>query len=215
MSQYIPVPVPQPVVYTLEHVSTVPVDEWHAFVLAVTEAFWQLPGTLRPASQDRQFATMLRASELFPEPFMLAFCGERADPVCLTVERERNRNTLSLQELDFRQQPGDFFARVVMVLLHNLCPGHFRVHSTAGYASWRLPHLWAERHLNLMLDVPQPPVSLSRPASLPGMDNATEGAVLWLMLALLSGPERGLTRSEWALIAETEHRLLSPETVSR
>ncbi len=41
-------PASMSVVYTIEHVSTVPLRHWHAFVLAVTETFWQLPVRLRP-----------------------------------------------------------------------------------------------------------------------------------------------------------------------
>lgn len=41
MSELSSRPAREPVVYTLEQVSTIPEKQWHAFVLAVTETFWQ------------------------------------------------------------------------------------------------------------------------------------------------------------------------------
>ena len=117
-------PASMSVVYTIEHVSTVPLRHWHAFVLAVTETFWQLPVRLRPG--NTYLPSLNRAADLFPVADVMAFCGDTGGsvwPVNMTIERERNRNTLSIQELDFQHQPCDFFARIVMVLLHNLCPG--------------------------------------------------------------------------------------------
>ncbi|GAA3592256.1 hypothetical protein GCM10023078_19920 [Gibbsiella greigii] len=211
MSQHSSAPESTPVIYTIEQVNTVPLADWHAYVLAVTEAFWQLPEILRPTSQDKQFATISRSSELFPEPSMLAFCGEKSRPACLTIERVRSRNVLTIQELDFQQQPCDFFARVVMVLLHNLCPGHFRVHSTAGSSSWRLPQRWAECHLNMTLTTPQQPTS--QPPSFE-VDTRVVGSVTWLMLTLLTESQRGLSRREWKLIAEIEMSLYQPGNIA-
>ncbi|MCX8369068.1 hypothetical protein OTG33_21695 [Escherichia coli] len=55
MSELSSRPAREPVVYTLEQVSTIPEKQWHAFVLAVTETFWQLPEALR----KRQRSTVL------------------------------------------------------------------------------------------------------------------------------------------------------------
>ncbi|HBI8116864.1 TPA: hypothetical protein K8255_004653, partial [Escherichia coli] len=148
MSELSSRPAREPVVYTLEQVSTIPEKQWHAFVLAVTETFWQLPEALRP--QNAYFGSLTRASELFPVTDTLAFYCRSADglwSVNVTIEREHSRNILALNELNFGRQPGDFFARTVFVLLHNLCPDCFRIHSTAGGASWSLPLKWIKRYL--------------------------------------------------------------------
>lgn len=148
MSELSSRPAREPVVYTLEQVSTIPEKQWHAFVLAVTETFWQLPEALRP--QNAYFGSLTRASELFPVTDTLAFYCRSADglwSVNVTIEREHSRNILALNELNFGRQPGDFFARTVFVLLHNLCPDCFRIHSTVGGASWSLPLKWIKRYL--------------------------------------------------------------------
>ena len=56
-------PASMSVVYTIEHVSTVPLRHWHAFVLAVTETFWQLPVRLRPGNM--YLPSLNRAADLF------------------------------------------------------------------------------------------------------------------------------------------------------
>ncbi len=148
MSELSSRPAREPVVYTLEQVATIPEKQWHAFVLAVTETFWQLPEALRP--QNAYFGSLSRASELFPVTDILAFYSRSADglwSVNVTIEREHRQNILVLKELNFGRQPGDFFARTVFVLLHNLCPDCFRIHSTAGGANWSLPLKWIKRYL--------------------------------------------------------------------
>jgi len=199
-------PASEPVIYTLEHISTVGPDDWHAFTLAVTEVFWQLPTSLRPIKHAYTMRNMSQASDLFPQPSMLAFYGTAPWPVSLTVERERNRNVLSIQELDFQRQPCDFFARVVMLLLHNLCPRNFIIHSTAGGASWRLPKQWAEIHLNRLLSAPQP---------LPHYYDQVGGQIVSsLLLMLLDDPSRWISPTSWGFIAEIETRLYQPTSLT-
>lgn len=106
MSELSSRPAREPVVYTLEQVATIPEKQWHAFVLAVTETFWQLPEALRP--QNAYFGSLTRASELFPVTDTLAFYSRSADglwPVNVTIEREHRQNILVLKELNFGRQP--------------------------------------------------------------------------------------------------------------
>lgn len=195
-------PASMSVVYTIEHVSTIPLRHWHAFVLAVTETFWQLPVRLRPGNM--YLPSLNRAADLFPVADVMAFCGDSGGcfwPVNMTIERERSHNTLSIQELDFQHQPCDFFARIVMVLLHNLCPDSFRIHSSDEGRSWALPLRWIEQHLGLpeqpTLTAPQP--VLKTPVG--------EGAFDSLLLQLLSGGERVLSNEDWNAFVLAEFHL--------
>lgn len=107
MSELSSRPAREPVVYTLEQVATIPEKQWHAFVLAVTETFWQLPEALRP--QNAYFGSLTRASELFPVTDTLAFYSRSADglwSVNVTIEREHRQNIPVLKELNFGRQPG-------------------------------------------------------------------------------------------------------------
>lgn len=126
----------------------------------------------------------------------------------MTIERERSNNTLSIQELDFQHQPCDFFARVVMVLLHNLCPGSFRIHSSDEGRSWAIPLRWIERHIGLpeqsSLTTPQP--VLQTPVS--------EGAFDSLLLQLLSGGERVLSSEDWNAFVLAEFHLYELKRVT-
>ncbi|EMR0519986.1 hypothetical protein R2Y32_003918 [Klebsiella pneumoniae] len=202
-------PASMSVVYTIEHVSTVPLRHWHAFVLAVTETFWQLPVRLRPG--NTYLPSLNRAADLFQLPDVMAFCGDTGGsvwPVNVTLERERNRNTLSIQELDFHHQPCDFFARIVMVLLHNLCPGSFRIHSSDEGRSWALPLRWTELHLGLSeqptLTPPQPVIKTP----------VSGGAFESLLLQLLSGGDRMLSNEDWNAFTEAEYQLYELKRVT-
>ena len=141
----------------------------------------------------------------------MAFCGDTGGsvwPVNMTIERERNRNTLSIQELDFQHQPCDFFARIVMVLLHNQCPGSFRIHSSDEGRSWALPLRWIERHLGLpeqpTLTAPQP--VLKTPVRGDAFDS--------LLLQLLCGGERVLSNDDWNAFTEAEFQLYELKRVA-
>lgn len=124
---------------------------------------------------------------------VMAFRGDTGGsvwPVNMTIERERNRNTLSIQELDFQHQPCDFFARIVMVLLHNLCPDS-RIHSSDEGRSWALPLRWIEQHLGL----PEQP-TLTAPQSVLKTP-VGEGAFDSLLLQLLSGGSGAELYEDW------------------
>ncbi|MGC0622240.1 hypothetical protein [Escherichia coli] len=199
MSELSSRPAREPVVYTLEQVATIPEKQWHAFVLAVTETFWQLPEALRP--QNAYFGSLTRASELFPVTDTLAFYSWSADglwSVNVTIEREHHQNILVLKELNFGRQPGDFFARTVFVLLHNLCPDCFRIHSTAGGASWSLPLKWIKRYLGHE-NFSAPESVLTSPVRGDAFDR--------LLLQFLSGQGRQLSPDDWSALEEAEHQL--------
>ncbi|WP_158783889.1 hypothetical protein [Pantoea sp. BAV 3049] len=199
----------RPVIYTIEHVSTVPLHQWHAFVLAVTETFWQLPVRLRPG--NTYLPSLNRAADLFPVADVMAFCGDTGENAWLTnmtIGRQRNCNTLSIQELDFQHQPCDFFARIVMVLLHNLCPDSFRIHSSDEGRSWALPLRWIEQHLGLseQLKLTPPQPVLKTPVS--------DGAFDSLLLQLLSGGERVLSNDDWNAFTKAEFQLYELKRVA-
>lgn len=164
---------------------------------------------LRPG--NTYLPSLNRAADLFPVADVMAFCGDTGGsvwPVNMTIERERNRNTLSIRELDFQHQPCDFFARIVMVLLHNQCPGSFRIHSSDEGRSWALPLRWIERHLGLpeqpTLTAPQP--VLKTPVRGDAFDS--------LLLQLLSGGERVLSNDDWNAFTEAEFQLYELKRVA-
>lgn len=192
-------PTVEPITYTIEQVNTVVPHDWQNFVLAVTDTFWRLPPILRP--YDGQHRALTDVSGLFPDSGVLAFSGEtdaEHRPDVITVERIRSNNTLCVQEFTSQHQPYDFFSRLVMVLLHSLCPNNFRVHSSAGEASWSMPLRWLNRNLGW-------PV-LSAPLS-PSSVTVMAGVVDELLLTFLSDPKRSLNKDDWRILTETEHRL--------
>ncbi len=108
-------------------------DAWIDLTLAVTEVFWLLPAMIRPADIDQ-------ASDLFSDA------------------------VLDVAGLQFSQQPGHmqpvqqtrwidsrerFFGRLMLLLIHNLCPGSVRIERdthTAGFG-WEQPLIWLRHHL--------------------------------------------------------------------
>ncbi|MDY9250691.1 hypothetical protein UZ043_06440 [Escherichia coli] len=108
------------------------------------------------------------------------------------------QNILVLKELNFGRQPGDFFARTVFVLLHNLCPDCFRIHSTAGGASWSLPLKWIKRYLGHE-NFSAPESVLTSPVRGDAFDR--------LLLQFLSGQGRQLSPDDWSALEEAEHQL--------
>ncbi|MCX8967024.1 hypothetical protein EHW66_19195 [Erwinia psidii] len=199
-------PALKPVIYTLEQLGTVPESHWQAFILAVTETFWQMPARLRPG--NAYLPSLNRAADLFPVADVMAFCGDRVAcglPPGMTVGRTRCSTLQIHQTLNFHRQPCDFFARVVMVLLHNLCPGSFRVDSSDSGRCWALPLLWVKRHLGL----PQGP-GLRAPRPVPETP-AGNDAFEALLLQMVSGGERMLSREDWNAFVRAERQLYDAE----
>ncbi|MFB6328595.1 hypothetical protein D9O29_22595 [Pantoea vagans] len=187
--------------YTVTQKATVPHEQWVAFVLAITEVFWQLPKSLRPCDPTNGTQAE-RSSALFPDPEMFLFSGMNGDGFTdqsVLITRLRSNSTGGkLDVIAPHGQPVDFFTRLVLVLLYNHCEGCFEITSSAGAASWSLPVRWLCRH-NAMLN-------LTSPESFRD-DNVFNGTADELMLTMMSGAERIVTTQEWLLINEFEYRL--------
>ncbi|EPB6698538.1 hypothetical protein ACSABO_004796, partial [Escherichia coli] len=81
---------------------------------------------------------------------------------------------------------------------HNLCPDCFRIHSTAGGASWSLPLKWIKRFLGHE--------NFSAPESV--LTTPVRGDVFdCLLLQFLSGQGRQLSPDDWSALEEAEHQL--------
>ncbi|WP_261435879.1 hypothetical protein [Serratia ficaria] len=108
-------------------------DAWIDLTLAVTEVFWLLPAAVRPADIDQ-------ASDLFNDAVL--------DVVGLQFSQQPGHMQPVQQTLwvDSRQ---DFFGRLILILIHNLCPGSVRIErdtQTAG-CGWEQPLIWLRHHL--------------------------------------------------------------------
>ncbi|ELF4281880.1 hypothetical protein RNF85_000391 [Salmonella enterica] len=136
-----------PVIYTIEQLSTVPVETWNQFTAAIIDFYHCLPCCMRPVNPRRN-NEQTGAFSLFnpdsgPDSDELVFCGKTGEGYrrrIITISRERNRDVLSVDEIETEHQMSvDMFTRMVMLALHNICAAHFIVHSTAGACSWALP----------------------------------------------------------------------------
>lgn len=94
-------------------------DAWIDFTLAVTEMFWLLPASARPAGIDV-------AGQLSSWP----------------------ADTLPVQEIVPGDEASDFFNRLVLILIHNLCPGCVRIErELSSQSGWEQPLIWLRHHL--------------------------------------------------------------------
>ncbi|MEB7586100.1 hypothetical protein NGC36_12520 [Serratia rubidaea] len=117
-------------------------DAWIDFTLAVTEVFWLLPDEARPEG-------ITEAGQLF-DGMIFETAGLRVSP-----EPEENIPMQPVpyveERVEFFQRP-DFFHRLVLILIHNLCPGSVRIERNdtrlSKYPGWELPLLWLRHHLN-------------------------------------------------------------------
>ncbi|MGP6489981.1 hypothetical protein [Duffyella gerundensis] len=187
--------------YTVTQKATVPPERWAAFVLTITEVFWQLPVNLRPCNPVNGLR-MERSSALFPDPEMFLFSGMNGgnftDQSVLITRSRSDSTDGKLDVIAPHGQPVDLFTRLALVLLYNHCGDCFDITSSAGAASWSLPVRWLCRH-NATLN-------LSSPASFRD-DNVFNGTADELLLTMTSGGERVVTTQEWLLINEFEYRL--------
>lgn len=183
------------VVYSIEHRQSATDDEWRHFKTAVHFAFWRLPAMLKP--RDAFFNVPDSADGLFDGcSLVFAFAPHRL----VDIDQHHNGDTLSLQEINTDHAPGDFFCRVVLILLNTFCPSHSLIHSSAGENSWSLPMHWLNRQFggtDVQFVAPQP---VHRPSVM-------AVAVNELLLRMLSTPHQLAEPEDWWLLTELEHRL--------
>ena len=107
-------------------------DAWIDFTLAVTEMFWLLPASARPAGIDA--AGQLFAGGAFAGP-SIRLSSWPAD-------------NLPVQDVVSGDDESDFFNRLVLILIHNLCPGCARIErSLSNQSGWEQPLIWLRHHL--------------------------------------------------------------------
>lgn len=183
------------VVYTVEHRQSASDDEWRHFRKAVHSAFWRLPPMLKPRYS---FFYVPDSADCLFDGHSLAFAFTR---YCLIgIDQDHKGNTLSLQEINTDHVPGDFFCRVLLILLNTFCPSHSLIHSSAGETSWSLPLRWLNRQFggaDVQFVAPQP---MSR------ADNMG-GALNELLLRMLSTSYHLAEPEDWWLLTGLEHRL--------
>lgn len=122
-------------------VATPSQDAWIDFTLAVTEVFWLLPEEARPEG-------ITEAGQLF-DGMIFETAGLRVSP---GAEENIPMQPLPYvkERVGFFQRP-DFFHRLVLILIHNLCSGSVRIERNDAKLSknpgWELPLLWLRHHL--------------------------------------------------------------------
>lgn len=186
------------VTYTVEHRQSATDDEWRHFRTAVHFAFWRLPAMLKPRSP--RYTVPGSADELFDgHSLVFAFAPHRL----VSIDPFRSADTLSLQEINTGHAPGDFFCRVVLILLKTFCPSHSQIHSSAGESSWLLPLSWLNRQFGGSDIAFVAPEQLHRRGHCPKM----AGAAHALMLRMLSTPHQLVEPEDWWLLTALEHHL--------
>ncbi|MEL5576508.1 hypothetical protein [Serratia marcescens] len=108
-------------------------DVWIDFTLAVTEVFWLLPATARPADIDQ-------ASDLFSDA-VLDVAGLRFS--------QQPGHMQPVQQMLWADSRQSFFGRLMLLLIHNLCPGSVRIERDTHTAEcgWEQPLIWLRHHL--------------------------------------------------------------------
>lgn len=108
-------------------------EEWIDFTLAVTEMFWLLPAAARPNGIDQ-------ASSLFRDSVFSLWAERQGlvlSPQLSPIIRRGN----------WPDDREDFFARLVLILLHNLCPSYACIERDELASGWELPLIWLSHHL--------------------------------------------------------------------
>lgn len=108
-------------------------DAWIDLTLAVTEVFWLLPATARPVDIDQ-------ASDLFSDA-VLDVAGLRFS--------QQPASMLLVQQVRWGEFRTCFFGRLMLILIHNLCPGSVRIERDTHTAEcgWEQPLIWLRHHL--------------------------------------------------------------------
>lgn len=108
-------------------------DAWIDLTLAVTEVFWLLPATARPADIE-QAGHLFNAAGLDVAGLQFSRLPASMVPVQQTCW------------VEFRTS---FFGRLLLILIHNLCPGSLRIarEAPAAGCGWEQPLIWLRHHL--------------------------------------------------------------------
>ncbi|HGM5336675.1 TPA: hypothetical protein ACKP2J_001090 [Serratia marcescens] len=107
-------------------------DAWIDLTLAVTEVFWLLPTLARPADIDQ-------ASDLFS--------GAVLDVAGLRFSQQ-SASMLPVQQTSWVEFQTCFFGRLMLILIHNRCPGSVRIERDTQTAEcgWEQPLIWLRHH---------------------------------------------------------------------
>ncbi len=183
-----------PGVYQLLQGTSVHSEQWFRFTQAVKEAFWLLPAQLRPCKQLG--FEMHRASELFDDEGSVMFNHKDSAGCCcnpLYLRQTLSDKFPAYQKVESQRCKQDLFVRIVLVLLHNLCPGCYHITSSCPQ-SWRFAQRWLAWNMDMFTKAPE-----DIPASF-----VIPGAVEHLLLVKTSGPGKQVTTEEWEAISGIE-----------
>lgn len=185
---------PQHVTYNVKQTGWISPSQWHRFTLAVTEAFWLLPAQLRPY-KPLGFE-MNRASELFDDEGTVTFNHKDSAGYCCNpfyLRQTLSDDFQPYRKVESQRCRQDLFVRIVLVLLHNICPGCYHITSSCPQ-SWRFAQRWLAWNMDMFTKAPE-----DIPASF-----VIPGAVEHLLLVKTSGPGKQVTTEEWEAISGIE-----------
>ncbi|MFZ4214762.1 hypothetical protein ACOZB2_25555, partial [Pantoea endophytica] len=172
-----------PGVYQFEQGASINDEQWFRFTDAVKEAFWLLPAQLRPYKQLG--FDMNRASELFDEEGSVTFNHKDGEGYCLNpfyLRQTLSDNFRPYRKVESKRCKQDLFVRIVLVLLHNLCPDSYHITSSCPQ-SWHFAQRWLAWNMDMFTKAPE-----KIPASF-----VIPGAIEHLLLVKTSGPGKQVT----------------------
>jgi len=187
-------PLVLPGVYQFEQGASINDEQWFRFTDAVKEAFWLLPAQLRPYKQLG--FDMNRASELFDEEGSVTFNHKDSEGYCLNpfyLRQTLSDNFRPYRKVESQRCKQDLFVRIVLVLLHNLCPDSYHITSSCPQ-SWHFAQRWLAWNMDMFTKAPE---KISASFVIPG-------AIEHLLLVKTSGPGKQVTIEEWEAISGIE-----------
>ena len=147
-SRHVLLPSDMAVEYSLEQLSTVPPATWARFITAVMHIYYSLPFCCRPVNPrvNNERTDIYRLFNPWDTPhnvdrLVFGNLPENELSRCIvTITREVSQEVPALEVVTTEHRLSvDIFTRMVLLALHNVCGGHFQVHSTAGARSWAMP----------------------------------------------------------------------------
>ncbi|MFJ5162399.1 hypothetical protein ACIP6T_24900 [Pantoea sp. NPDC088449] len=183
-----------PGVYQLVQGASIKAEQWSRFTEVVKEAFWLLPAQIRPY-KPLGFE-MNRASELFDDEGSVTFNHKDSAGYCCNpfyLRQTLSDNFQPYRKVESQRCRQDLFVRIVLVLLHNICPGGYHITSSCPQ-SWRFAQRWLAWNMDMFTKAPE-----DIPASF-----VIPGAVEHLLLVKTSGPGKQVTTEEWEAISGIE-----------
>lgn len=183
-----------PGVYQLVQGASIKAEQWSRFTEVVKEAFWLLPALLRP--YNPLGFEMNRASELFDDEGSVTFNHKDSAGYCCNpfyLRQTLSDDFQPYRKVESQRCRQDLFVRIVLVLLHNICPGCYHITSSCPQ-SWRFAQRWLAWNMDMFTKAPE-----DIPASF-----VIPGAVEHLLLVKTSGPGKQVTTEEWEAISGIE-----------